>query len=195
MAELALIRTSHGLQPATEADRELVQKWRLGQVVHGKYTQMRNAGFHRKFFGMLDLAFDYWEPKGGLIPQQERRGIEGLARYFEQLNNRPGQLQNAVQAYFEKLEQDRAERFPAADKSREAFRAWAIVESGHYVLEQTPTGIRRKAKSMSWASMDETEFETLYRDVFNVLWRTVLQAHFESEADAMAAAEQLGGFA
>ncbi|MBF3209444.1 DUF1367 family protein, partial [Pseudomonas aeruginosa] len=35
MAELALIRTAQGLVPATEADRETVQKWKAGQVVHG----------------------------------------------------------------------------------------------------------------------------------------------------------------
>jgi hypothetical protein len=38
MAELALIRTAQGLVPATEADREVTQKWKLGQVVHGKFT-------------------------------------------------------------------------------------------------------------------------------------------------------------
>ena len=57
MAELALIRTAQGLVPATEADRETVQKWKAGQVVHGKFTRMRNAKFHGKFFAMLDLAW------------------------------------------------------------------------------------------------------------------------------------------
>ncbi|VFT07826.1 phage D3 protein [Pseudomonas aeruginosa] len=65
MAELAFIRTAQGLVPATEADRETVQKWKAGQVVHGKFTRMRNAKFHGKFFAMLDLAWEYWEPKGG----------------------------------------------------------------------------------------------------------------------------------
>ncbi|WOI78721.1 DUF1367 family protein [Pseudomonas aeruginosa] len=63
MAELALIRTAQGLVPATEADRETVQKWKAGQVVHGKFTRMRNAKFHGKFFAMLDLAWEYWEPE------------------------------------------------------------------------------------------------------------------------------------
>ncbi|MFV9511928.1 DUF1367 family protein [Pseudomonas aeruginosa] len=56
MAELALIRTAQGLVPATEADRETVQKWKAGQVVHGKFTRMRNAKFHGKFFAMLDFG-------------------------------------------------------------------------------------------------------------------------------------------
>lgn len=59
VAEVALIRTAQGLVPATEADRELTQKWKLGQVIHGKFTKMRNAKFHGKFFSMLDLAWEY----------------------------------------------------------------------------------------------------------------------------------------
>lgn len=195
MADLALVRTAQGLVPATEADRELVSKWKAGQVVHGKFTRMRNARFHGKFFAMLDLAWEYWEPKGGLIPRQELRGIQGLAKYFEDLNGRPGQLRSAVQAYIDKLEADRAERFPAVDKSREAFREWVTIEAGHYHLVQAPDGIRREAKSISWSAMDDTAFEPLYRDVFNACWRLVLSAHFDTEADAMAAAEVMGGFA
>jgi len=195
MADLALIRTAQGLVPATEADRETVQKWKAGQVVHGKFTRMRNARFHGKFFAMLDLAWEYWEPKGGLVPRQELRGIQGLAKYFEDLNGKPGQLGAAVQAYLDKLEADRAERFPAVDKSREAFREWVTVEAGHFHLVQTPDGIRKEAKSISWSAMDDTAFEPLYRDVFNACWRLVLSAHFETEADAMSAAEVMGGFA
>lgn len=195
MAELALIKTAAGLVPATEADRETVQKWKAGQVVRGKFTRMRNARFHNKFFAMLDLAWEYWEPKGGLIPRQEMRGILGLAKYFEDLNGRPGQLSNAVQAYIDKLQAERAERFPAVEKSREAFREWVTIEAGHFELAQTPEGIRKRAKSISWAGMDDTAFEALYRDVFNACWRLVLQAHFATEAEAMAAADLLGSFA
>lgn len=195
VAELALIRTPQGLVPATEGDREQLSKLKNGQVLHGKFTRMRNARFHGKFFSMLALAYDYWEPKGGLIPRQELRGIQGLAKYFEELNQRPGQLQVAVGEYLKKLEADRADRFPVADKSREAFREWVTIEAGHYNLVQTPEGIRREAKSISWAAMDDTAFDPLYRDVFNVCWRHVLSAHFDSEASAMAAADLMGSFA
>lgn len=195
MAELALIRTAQGLVPATEADRETMQKWKAGQVIHGKFTKMRNARFHGKFFAMLDLAWDYWEPVGGLIPRQEMRGIRGLAKFFEDANGKPGQLSVAVDSYIAQLEADRAARFPAVDKSREAFREWVTIEAGHFHLVRTPEGIRKEAKSISWASMDEFSFQPLYRDVFNACWRLVLSAHFESEQAAMAAAEQIGSFA
>ncbi|ROL86508.1 DUF1367 family protein [Pseudomonas protegens] len=195
MAELALIRTAQGLVPATEADRETIQCWKAGQVIHGKFTKMRNARFHGKFFAMLDLAWEYWEPVGGLIPRQEMRGIRGLAKFFEAQNGRPGQLSNAVDAYITGLEQARAERFPSVDKSREAFREWVTIEAGHFHLVRTPDGVRKEAKSISWANMDDTQFEPLYRDVFNACWRLVLSAHFETEEAALAAADQIGSFA
>lgn len=195
MAELALIRTAQGLVPATEADRETIQCWKAGQVIHGKFTKLRNARFHGKFFAMLDLAWEYWEPVGGLIPRQEMRGIRGLAKFFEAQNGRPGQLSNAVDAYIAGLEQARAERFPSVDKSREAFREWVTIEAGHFHLVRTPDGVRKEAKSISWANMDDTQFEPLYRDVFNACWRLVLSAHFETEEAALAAADQIGSFA
>lgn len=195
MADLALIRTSHGLVPATDADGETIQSWKFGQVVHGKFTRMRNAAFHRKFFALLDLAWDYWEPVGGLVPRQELRGIHGLAKFFEQASGKPGQLSDAVAAYIAQIESERAERFPSVDKSREAFREHITIEAGHFNLVRTPDGVRKEAKSISWAAMDEDAFSALYRDVFNACWRLVLSAHFESEEAAMSAADQVGSFA
>ena len=195
MAELALIRTAQGLVPATEADRETMQTWKAGQTIHGHFTKMRNGKFHRKFFAMLDLTWEYWEPVGGLISRQEMLGIRGLAKFFEAQSGKPGQLSHAVAAYIEGLEAARAERFPAVEKSREAFREWITIQAGHYHLVVTPDGIRKEAKSISWSKMDDSKFEPLYRDVFNVCWRVVLSAHFESEAAALRAADQLGSYA
>lgn len=195
MADLALVRTANGLVGATDADRELIAKFKYGATVHGDFKKMRNAKFHGKFFALLALAFDYWEPKGGLITRQEMRGIVGLAKYFEELNGKPGQLTNAVQAYIDKLEKDRVQRFPVVEKSREAFREWITIEAGHFNLVMTPAGAERRAKSISWSKMDDVAFEALYKDVFATCWRLVLQSHFETEAEAMSAAEQLGTFA
>ncbi|MCS5516549.1 DUF1367 family protein [Pseudomonas qingdaonensis] len=41
------------------------------------------------------------------------------------------------------LEADRAQRFPAVDKSREAFREWVTIEAGHFHLVRTPEGVRK----------------------------------------------------
>lgn len=195
MADLALVRSANGLVGATDADRELISKLKYGATVHGDFKKMRNDRFHRKFFALLALAYDYYEPKGGLIPRQELRGIHGLAKYFEEINGKPGQLTNAVQAYIDQLEQDRLERFPVVEKSREAFREYITIEAGHFTLVQSPAGIEKRVKSISWSRMDDVAFEALYKDVFATCWRLVLQSHFETEAEAMNAAEQLGTFA
>lgn len=195
MADLALVRSANGLVGATDADREIISKLKHGSTVHGDFKKMRNSRFHGKFFAMLDLAWEYWEPVGGLIPRQEMRGILGLAKFFEAQSGKPGQLSNAVAAYIEGLEQSRAERFPIVEKSREAFREWITVEAGHFTLVQSPAGIEKRPKSISWSKMCDVEFEALYKDVFATCWRLVLQSHFENESDAMSAAEQLGTFA
>lgn len=195
MAALALVRTPGGWQPHTEADRELSQRYKVGEVAHGDFKKMRNARFHGKFFSMLDLAWQYWEPTGGLVPRQELRGIHGLAKFFEKASGKPGQLSEAVAAYIANLEAERAERFPAVDKSREAFREEVIVDAGHFNLVQTPSGVKKEAKSISFANMDDLAFEPLYRDVFNACWRLVLSSHFDTEADAMSAADLMGSYA
>lgn len=195
MADLALVKSANGLIGATEADREIIAKLKYGATVHGDFKKMRNAKFHGKFFAMLDLAWEYWEPVGGLIPRQELRGIHGLAKFFEAQSGKPGQLSDAVAAYIDGLEQSRAERFPVVEKSRKAFREWVTVEAGHFTLVQSPAGVEKRPKSISWSKMDDLDFEALYKDVFAACWRLVLQAHFETEADAMSAAEQLGTFA
>lgn len=195
MAEIALVKTSHGLVPATQSDAEQVAKWRLGETVRGKYSRMRNARFHGKFFKLLDLAYEYWEPTGGLIPRQERRGIDGLASFLEEQIGQPGALKNALESYIDQLEKERAERFPVIDKSREAMRDWLTIESGHYTLVYTPDGVRRERRSIRWDKMDEVEFQALYRDVFAACWRLVLSGHFESEEEAMAVADQLNTYA
>lgn len=48
--------------PSDPQTQELADKVRVGRVIHGKFSQMRNPRFHRKFFALLNFAFDLWEP-------------------------------------------------------------------------------------------------------------------------------------
>ncbi len=45
-----------------EPTKEKSSKVKMGGIIHGPFAQMRNVRFHRKFFALLNLAFDYWEP-------------------------------------------------------------------------------------------------------------------------------------
>jgi len=59
---IALIKTPGGWANGDSKTEEFHRKTRLGNMVHGDIKQMRNAGFHRKFFALLNLAFEYWNP-------------------------------------------------------------------------------------------------------------------------------------
>lgn len=39
----------------------------MGAVLYADFKQARNPAFHRKFFALLNLGFDYWQPTGGTI--------------------------------------------------------------------------------------------------------------------------------
>jgi hypothetical protein len=50
------------LMPSSDQDRELLDKIKTGDTVKLKLTRPRNIQFHRKYFALLNLAFDYWNP-------------------------------------------------------------------------------------------------------------------------------------
>ncbi len=71
-ANLMLVKgQGNTLMPMTAADFETVQKIKIGRPVAASITQPRNPVFHRRFFALLNLAFDYWEPE-----VQEWKGIK-----------------------------------------------------------------------------------------------------------------------
>lgn len=79
MAQLQLIKQSSGiLIPATpETGDFLHSKCKLGAVLVADFKQVRNPAFHRRFFALLNLGFEYWEPTGGAISSNERKLVTG----------------------------------------------------------------------------------------------------------------------
>ena len=193
MAKLILVKTQGGLVAATEHDQQTVSKIKIGAVIECDFTQKRNSKFHRKFFALLNLAFDYYEPKGGLIPDSEMRGIKGLAQYLANYADSEPLLEAARQ-YAKSLLKSRGEKFTAVEKDFEGFRRWVTLEAGYYTLIQTPVGITKTPASISFAKMTEEEFQGLYKSVFTVLWRVVLAGVFENEQQAENAVNQLLSF-
>ena len=80
-------------------------------------------------------------------------------------------------------------------KHFESFREWATIQAGFYDEYQMPDGSRRRvAKSISFASMDDSQFNGVYKSVLNVLWNYILRRKFHSPAEAENAASQLLSF-
>ncbi len=65
--EILLKRINQSLAPADEEAANFIFNTPQGQIVKAKITKPRNLDFHRKYFALLDHAYDAWEPE---IPEQ-----------------------------------------------------------------------------------------------------------------------------
>jgi hypothetical protein len=62
MTAMQLVKNGAGLFPAYKADAERIEKIKLGSLLLADVKQPRNPMFHRKFFALLNLAYEYWNP-------------------------------------------------------------------------------------------------------------------------------------
>ena len=194
--QLQLIKQSSGiLIPATpETSDFLHSKCKLGAVLVADFKQVRNPAFHRKFFALLNLGFEYWEPTGGAISSNERRLVTGYSKFLASYGGSEGALLDAAEQYLDLIADKRAGSISIC-KSFEAYRYWVIVEAGHYDAIQLPDGtLRKHPRSIAFANMGEQEFQQLYRAALDVLWRWILSRAFRSQAEAENAAAQLQHF-
>lgn len=60
MAELLMIKTGQGLFPCDEDGVRWLSKKKLGAHILVSAREMRNGLFHRKWFSLVQLGFDYW---------------------------------------------------------------------------------------------------------------------------------------
>lgn len=122
MIEAIFIKTPNGLYPSTETDKELLKEFKLGQGVRIKLTKVRDRElwYHRKYFSLLNYAFDCWEPEtltaAGLPVEKNferfRKDIVIAAGYYKLVTNIVGEAKaeadsiafhNMDQATFENL--------------------------------------------------------------------------------------------
>ncbi|MDS1351987.1 bacteriophage protein, partial [Klebsiella pneumoniae] len=147
-----------------------VKKIRLGAVLYSDFKQARNPAFHRKFFALLNLGFDYWQPSGGAISPADKKLVRGYVQLVAHYAGHGDTLQELADQYLRDEAEKRAGNISAV-KSFEAFRAWVTIEAGFYNEYQMPDGpIRKEPKSISFAKMDDLEFSQLYKSVLDVLW-------------------------
>ena len=188
MTEVNFIKTSTGLVPISEADKETYNKWKLGRVICGKFTQSRNYKYHKRFFGLLNLAFDYYEPSSGVLTNDEKRIATKIFQTLDNASNNNGVMLDWGREFMKAESTLRKSQIENIQKAFEPFRTEMIIESGFYDEVIVPTGVKKVARSISFGSMDEHEFRELYKAMFNCLWRFVLSRYFKSESEAEDAA-------
>lgn len=123
----------------------------FGNLIDWETLFPRNPLFHRKFFALLDIGFDAWQP------ELTHNGV-------------------------------------VVAKNKEQFREDVTILAGYYVQTWTLTGeMRLRAMSISFASMDDHDFESLYSGVANVLLSNVLR-NYAGRAELDSVVEKMIGF-
>ncbi|HAN3117085.1 TPA: DUF1367 family protein [Escherichia coli] len=84
MAHIQLVKqTSSGLLlPATPESCDFLHQIKIGEWIHADFKRVRNYAFHKRFFKLLQLGFDYWTPVGGAITPRERKLVSGFVDYL-----------------------------------------------------------------------------------------------------------------
>lgn len=195
MAHIQLVKqTSSGLLlPATPESGDFLQQIKIGEWIHADFKRVRNYAFHKRFFKLLQLGYDYWTPTGGVITSEDQKLISGFVDFLCESVGREHTpaLSDAAEQYLHEVAVKRTSD-AALLKSFDAFREWVTVQAGFYTEHFYPDGSRgRRAKSIAFASMDETEFQQVYKSVLNVLWNWILFRKFSSLEEVENVAAQL----
>jgi len=136
------------LVAADEDSQRILAGIKVGEGLYLEYRRARNIGFHRKFFSLLRLAYDAWDP--------------GTERY----------------------------------KSFDGFKDDLLILAGHYDASYGLDGsVKLRAKSISFAALDEAEFSVVYESCFDVIWDRIMQgAGYQDRAEVERTVNQLMGY-
>lgn len=97
MAKFNMVKTKVGNVPATDQDREEYNKLQYGEIFGCRTVNQRNAGFHRKFFAMCQLAWDNCPehiaknyPQQPNVPEKFWKELIKRAGYYDEQVNFKG---------------------------------------------------------------------------------------------------------
>ena len=194
MELVAVKAVDNSLKPVTAIDADSLKGIKVGQAVKIQVTRQnaRSLPHHRLFFGgLLPLAFEYWQPAGGVISPKERDVVLWVAKRQDKLAGNKGIIVASAEEALNLLAKKRAEKLPVIDKDIDSFRRWLTIEAGYFNICVTPAGVVKEPKSISFASMDQDEFNAFYQACFTVCWNMILCNRFASKDEAQQAIDQL----
>ncbi|WP_241197648.1 DUF1367 family protein [Pantoea agglomerans] len=196
MAQIHLIKSaSNTLAPATSEASDYIRRLQPGIMLKCDIRQARNYRFHKLFFSLLNLGFQYWTPIAGAVSESEKRLLRDYVDYLISMTGLQNILDETLDVWLARAGHRRADGVELV-KSFEAYRKWAVITAGFFDEFILPDGtIRREARSISFAIMSEVEFREVYKAVLNVLWLHILNRPFNSPQEAENAAAQLWEYA
>lgn len=193
--EIKVAKTETGaLMPLTEYDEAVKGSLKTGKAYKVLITEQssRSIQHHRLFFGgLLPFAFQYWQPTGGMVGANERETAQWVVRHMaRQAGADEAVLRQYADKALDELAVKRAEKFGQPETDIEQFRKWLIMEAGYFDVVENPHGIRKEAKSISFAKMGQEEFNAFYTACRAVVWNLLCKSKFKDEAAFDAAVEE-----
>ena len=132
------------LRPDDEQSAESIKTVAVGAVISVEWKHPRNYRFLRKFFAMLKVGYDAWEPA-----EQEYKGLP-------------------VQKNFDRFRED----------------VTIAAGFGEVVLNIRGEA-RARAKSISFGSMSQEEFDKLYNAAADVLLQKILKTYTKDDLESV----------
>ncbi|MHC4748411.1 MAG: DUF1367 family protein [Planctomycetota bacterium] len=140
MPEVNLTKTLSGLVPADPETEKWYNKIKPGGSVHAEFKVYRKPIFHRKYFALLKVGFDNWQP---------------------------GEINS---------------KYGTPEKNFDRFRKDIAILCGYFDLVIRLDGSSRpQAQSISFANMDQEEFEKLYSSTIDVLLKNVYGSDLDED--------------
>jgi hypothetical protein len=144
--DIFLIKTPDGhLVPAHESDREQLKAIKSMQPVRVVLRRVRNYEFHKKYFALLQYAYENWEPPVTFAPVIFVDKLDGAGLIQPEKN-------------FDRFRKD-----------------IAILAGYYDSFIQLNGEVRLEAKSIAFHNMSEEDFEKLYQASIDVIVKHVLR--------------------
>jgi len=138
--KIRLIKTLSGLVPFDPDTEAWYQKMKVGAVSEHESTVMRNPGFFRKYFALLNIGFGNWNP---------------------------GEINS---------------KYGVPIKNFDRFRKDVAILCGFYeIVDRLDGTAKPEAKSISWAKMEEPEFQDLYSKTIDLFLRKIYDKDMTAE--------------
>ena len=197
MTRITCVKTGTNLVPSTEHDRAIIaETFKQGQPVAVDVVRQtdRNLKHHRKYWGgLVSMVQEYWEPQSGLVNTGEMRAIDMFCQYLQNKTGMPPNHSQALKEDFLRILKDkRSAKLTPIPASTDEIHDWIKTEAGLYKIITLPDGsIRKEPESISFAKMDQEQFDQFYKRAFGVCWRFVLSRYFPNQDEAENAINRL----
>lgn len=186
-------------KPATQHDADALRSLGNGVPVELKpMTNARNLAHHRKFWSLINLGYQYFEPEWKMITDAERWIAHKVAQRIAQLAG--GGIEHITQEIADEVlseayRQRRGKFDEESVKTTEAYLSEVMIRAGFFDTVLLPGGGTAKARwSISFANCSQDRFDHIYKGCAGAIWTMTLHKHFTDEAEMQAAVDQLSGY-